>query len=82
MYELDEAGKEKLRKIVKLIETHMGQWTFVREGEPLEKPSTRAQAFVHMCDFVASRKTFDIVSEMTFPEGVDNEIMESFKTQL
>ena len=41
-----------------VIKTHMGVWTTDYNGnEVLEKPKTKYQNFVHMCDFLASRKT-------------------------
>lgn len=47
--------------IARCIETHMGEWTKdYRGNEILEKPSNRYQKFVHMCDFLASRKFLDI----------------------
>ncbi len=40
-----------------VIKTHMGVWTTDYNGEEvLEKPKTKYQSFVHMCDFLASRK--------------------------
>jgi len=39
------------------IETHMGPWTTDYQGnEVLKKPSNKYQKFVHMCDYLASRK--------------------------
>ncbi len=39
------------------IKTHMGDYTVDYNGnEVLEKPHTKYQNFVHMCDFLASRK--------------------------
>ncbi len=39
------------------IKTHMGNWTTDYNGvEVLEKPKTKYQNFVHMCDYLASRK--------------------------
>ena len=49
-----------------LIDSHMGQWTTDRDGqEILPKPKSAAQKFVHMCDFLASRKFITI----TNPDG-------------
>ena len=51
------------RKLVsKCIATHMGEWT-VSDKSPvvLKKPSSKAQKFVHMCDYLASRKDVEIV---------------------
>ena len=40
-----------------VIKTHMGPWTTDYDGnEVLEKPKNKYQNFVHMCDFLASRK--------------------------
>ena len=40
-----------------VIKTHMGPWTTDYSGnEVLERPQTKYQNFVHMCDFLASRK--------------------------
>ncbi len=40
-----------------VIKTHMGYWTTDYQGnDVLEKPKTKYQNFVHMCDFLASRK--------------------------
>ena len=46
------------RNLVKdVIKTHMGPWTTDYDGnEVLEKPKTKYQNFVHMCDYLASRK--------------------------
>ena len=39
------------------VKTHMGPWTTDYNGnEVLEKPVTKYQSFVHMCDYLASRK--------------------------
>lgn len=42
-----------------LIETHMGQW-----HEP--KPTTPGQQFVHLCDYLASRKLFEVNFDTKF----------------
>ena len=40
-----------------VIKTHMGSWTKDYDGnEVLEPPKTKYQNFVHMCDYLASRK--------------------------
>ena len=39
------------------IKTHMGPWVTDYDGnEVLEKPKTKYQNFVHLCDYLASRK--------------------------
>ena len=49
---------DKERELVEsVIKTHMGPWTKDYDGnEVLEAPKTKYQSFVHMCDFLASRK--------------------------
>ena len=52
-----------------VIKTHMGSWTKDYNGnEVLEPPKTKYQNFVHMCDFLASRKCIMI------PFGEGNKI--------
>ena len=42
--------------ICSLIESHMGQWNEVAHKPILPKPITQDQKFVHLCDYLASRK--------------------------
>lgn len=52
-----------------VIKTHMGVWTTDYNGnEVLEPPKTKYQNFVHMCDFLASRKS------ILLPFDEDNKI--------
>ena len=54
-----------------VIKTHMGPWTKDYNGiELLEKPKTKYQNFVHMCDFLASKKC------LLVPFDKDNNIIE------
>lgn len=48
----------QLRIITDIISSHMGQWnTDYKTGEEImPKPTTELQYFVHMCDYLASRK--------------------------
>lgn len=47
-------------KLCELIKTHMGQWnTDTRTNQTLPKPQTAQQKFVHLCDYLASRKKID-----------------------
>lgn len=80
--ELKGEDLEILNRIIKLIETHMGQWVKVKDEEDLDKPSSYAQAFVHMCDYIVSRKTFDNVSEIGLPNDINPELIQWFKTQV
>ena len=50
-------SKEDATFLADVIKTHMGPWTEDYNGNKvLEKPKTKYQTFVHMCDFLASRK--------------------------
>lgn len=47
--------------ICELIETHMGQWNTDFDGNVvMRKPETDIEQFVHMCDYLASRKTIEV----------------------
>lgn len=47
--------------ITNVISSHMGPWTKDYKGnEVLPKPINKYQKFVHMCDYLASRKFLDI----------------------
>ena len=61
---------DDIRKICSMIESHMGEWTIdpYTKKEVLPRPRTSEQTFVHMCDFLASRKFLDV-------EFIDNEIV-------
>lgn len=52
---------EQIEFIGDCIKTHMGPWTTDYDGnEVLEKPHTKYQNFVHMCDYLASRKCLEL----------------------
>lgn len=52
--------KGEVEFIATCIETHMGPWTTDYQGnDVLKKPVNKYQKFVHMCDFLASRKFID-----------------------
>ena len=52
---------EEIEFIGDCIRTHMGPWTTDYDGnEILEKPHTKYQNFVHMCDYLASRKCIEL----------------------
>ena len=53
---------DDMRKMCSMIESHMGQWTYdsYHKREVLPKPRTAEQRFVHMCDYLASRKFVDV----------------------
>ena len=54
----EEYGLELADKLSDLIITHMGQWNtdWKTKKEIMPKPKTATQRFVHMCDYLASRK--------------------------
>lgn len=53
---------DDIRKMCSMIESHMGEWTYdsYNKKEVLPKPRTAEQRFVHMCDYLASRKFVDV----------------------
>ena len=53
---------DDLRKMCSLIESHMGEWNYDKfsKKEVLPKPRTAEQRFVHMCDYLASRKFINV----------------------
>lgn len=60
-------------RICDLIETHMGIWTKDKETgkEVLKVPETKAQLFVHMCDYLASRKIIEVDITAREPQSED-----------
>lgn len=61
---------DDIRLLCSLIESHMGEWNKdnYTKKEILPKPVTKLQRFVHMCDYLASRKFLDV-------QFCDNEIV-------
>lgn len=51
-------GYAKRDALYGLIESHMGQWN-IADGVTMPLPKTNAQKFVHLCDYLASRKSLD-----------------------
>lgn len=50
--------------VTNVIASHMGPWTKDYKGnEVLPKPINKYQKFVHMCDYIASRKFLDVKFE-------------------
>lgn len=54
-------NKDVLEGILSGIATHMGEWNadYKTKKEVLEKPKTGTQKFIHMCDYLASRKSIE-----------------------
>ena len=64
-------SQDDIEFICKVIESHMGPWNthpYTKE-EILPKPKTKYEHFVHMCDYLASRKFLEVKFQ-------DNEIVE------
>ena len=54
-------GMNAARDIAELIACHMGKWNTNKYSQTeLPKPITKLQKFVHMCDYLASRKFLNI----------------------
>ncbi len=50
-----------VRKICMMIESHMGKWNTIKYSKVvLPVPSDKYQRFVHMCDYLASRKYLNV----------------------
>lgn len=66
-----ELTVDEIKFITDCIKSHMGPWnTDYKTGEEiLPIPKTKYQSFVHMCDYLASRKYLNV-------EFKDNEIVE------
>lgn len=53
--------ENEINALCNMIESHMGEWnTDFNGNEVLPKPSNKYQRFVHMCDFLASKKFLDV----------------------
>ena len=51
----------QVNTICHLVRSHMGQWnTSPKSDVVLDKPITREQQFVHMCDYLASRRNITV----------------------
>ena len=59
-----ELTDDELNLVCSCVETHMGPWTTDYNGnEVLQRPKTKYQCFVHMADYLASRKFLNIKFE-------------------
>lgn len=61
-------NSERSTKIFDAMLSHMGQWTKSKHSKvTLRKPKSRLDKFVHLCDYLASRKSihmfFDVAIE-------------------
>lgn len=56
-----ELTDDEINFVSDAIKTHMGPWTTNYQGEDvLEPPKSKSQRFVHMCDYLASRKFLEV----------------------
>jgi hypothetical protein len=54
-------NNDEIDFITKCIETHMGPWTTDYNGnEILRSPTSKYERFVHMCDYLSSRKFLNV----------------------
>ncbi|MEG0799216.1 MAG: HD domain-containing protein [Bacilli bacterium] len=59
--ELFTLSNDEIKFIVDATKTHMGPWVNDYKGNKvLDKPITKYQRFVHMCDYLASRKFLNV----------------------
>ena len=59
-----ELNDDELNLVCRCVETHMGPWTKNYKGEEiLEAPKDKYQRFVHMCDYLSSKKFLDVKFE-------------------
>lgn len=69
---------DKRKLIAGAIMSHMGQWNENKISKViLQKPVTEIQKFVHMCDYLASRKDIEVLFDEKFEskENIDEYIM-------
>lgn len=62
----DVLSIEERKIIASAISSHMGQWNETKRSKViLNKPETEIQKFVHMCDYLASRKDIEVLFDET-----------------
>ena len=62
--EIGTLKKDSINRICGAIRSHGGQWNRDKDGrEILPKPVTRFEQFVHLCDYLASRRWLDVKIE-------------------
>lgn len=60
--------------VANAIRSHMGQWSTSKKNHMvLPKPATRMQRFVHMCDYLASRRGIEVRMSVESQEDGDKE---------
>lgn len=59
--ECDLLTTDQIKILCNAIESHMGEWnTNPRDLIELPKPTTALQKFVHLCDYLASRRWLEV----------------------
>lgn len=57
-------NEDERQFVYNIVASHMGQWnTTKRSTLVLPKPTTEAEKFLHMCDYLASRKDIEVLFE-------------------
>lgn len=52
---------DEINKLTRMLKCHMGGWNTNNYSDVvLPKPSSKLESFVHMCDFLASRKIINV----------------------
>ena len=53
---------DEVRKLCSMIESHMGPWSYdsYNKKEVLPKPKNELERFVHMCDYLSSKKFLNV----------------------
>lgn len=61
----DEVRNGYAYEIGGLVKTHMGQWVRnYKSSVVLQEPETKLERFVHLCDFIASRKILEVTKDV------------------
>lgn len=68
MTQTNLTDEQTLKTIADLVLTHMGQWNMSYNNGLIfaPKPSTMGQCFVHLCDYLASRKSLEFNFDVPF----------------
>ena len=61
LYDKQDVSISNMCAILNCIDCHMGEWNTSKYSEKsLEKPTSHEEQFVHMCDYLASRKFINV----------------------
>lgn len=85
LHKLTGDDREILDRIIKIIESHMGEWNTYRDSNwkshKMPVPETPEQVLVHLADYQVSRKTLDDISQFSLPEDISPETVDWFNIQ-